>query len=87
MQLTSEERRKMKERLMQIADEYAAKAPVVIKNPTCHMICRGSFTARHDFTRWECSECGAYAFAPGKWNAPRFCPHCGCRCINDEVES
>ncbi len=52
-------------------------------DPTCHMTCRGSFTAHHDFTRWECGECGAYAFAPGKWNAPRFCPHCGTRFVND----
>lgn len=81
---TSDERREVAARLRQIADEYAAKAPVVFANPTCHMTCRGSFTAHHDFTRWECGKCGAYAFAPGKWNAPRFCPHCGARAVTDD---
>lgn len=74
--MNSEERREVAERLRLIAE-----APVVLANPTCHMICRGSFTASHDFTRWECGKCGAYAFAPGKWNAPRFCPHCGASAV------
>lgn len=51
--------------------------------PTCSMACRGSFTAHHDFTRWECSECGVYAFVPEKVFAPRFCPHCGARVVSE----
>lgn len=51
-------------------------------DPTCSMTCKGSFTAHHDFTRWECGECGAYAFAPKKVFAPRFCPNCGARVVS-----
>lgn len=46
----------------------------------CEMTYTGSFTAIH-FARWKCGRCGAYAFAPGKWNAPRFCPRCGARVV------
>lgn len=64
---------------------YARLAYLI--DPTCSMTCKGSFTAHHDFTRWECGKCGAYAFAPGKWNAPRYCPNCGSRLVDDSRES
>lgn len=53
-------------------------------DPTCSMACRGSFTASHDFTCWECGECGAYAFTPKKVLAPRYCPHCGARVVSGD---
>ncbi|MGN9233698.1 hypothetical protein ACTM8Z_00105 [Atopobiaceae bacterium HCP3S3_D6] len=53
-------------------------------DPTFRITCKGSFTARHDFTRWECGKCGAYAFTPRGWIAPRYCPNCGERLARDD---
>lgn len=62
-------------------DVYELLAGLI--DPTCSMTCKGNFTAHHDFTRWECSECGAYAFAPKKVFAPRFCPNCGAEVVEE----
>lgn len=80
---TSEEIRVIKEMLRRIAGECAAKTPVVLKNPTCHVKYMGDFTATHDFTRWECEKCGAYIFTPREFVAPRYCQRCGARLVRD----
>lgn len=64
-------------------DTYGVMHLADLIDPTCSMTCKGSFTAHHDFTRWECGECGAYAFAPKKVFAPRFCPNCGARVVDE----
>ena len=53
-------------------------------DPTFHITCKGSFTASHDFTRWQCGRCGAYSFTPREWIAPRYCSRCGERLVRDD---
>lgn len=82
MSLTNEELREVTAMLMRAADKYGAEVTAAPADQTCSMTCKGSFTAHHDFTRWECGKCGAYAFAPKKVFAPRYCPHCGAMVVS-----
>ena len=88
-----DERRGVAARLRQMADEHDAvhafdsadiRTLADLINPTFRVTCKGSYTASHDFTRWQCGRCGAYSFTPQEWIAPRYCSRCGERLVRDD---
>lgn len=59
----------------------AAEFELALAGADADAICKGSFTASHDFTRWECSRCGAISFTPFESLPPRYCSACNRRFI------